>query len=112
MFDTSIYNGIIITPVNNSIIYDAIEFIYKNPHPLNDYLIYCTKLYDLLQENCKHKLVIGDNIQKNNWKCILLKEYCDENCVNDCDRYGRKCVIKNSNNNILCKTRYNDYPWK
>ena len=112
LFETSIYNGIIVTPADNSIIYDAIEFIYKNPQPLNDYLIYCTKLYDLLQENCKHKLVIGDNIQKNNWKCILFKEYCDENCGNDCDRYGRKCVIKNSNNNILLNTRYNDYPWK
>ena len=112
LFDNSLYNGIIVTPINNSIIYDAIDFIYKNQNPLNNYLIYCIKLYDLLKENCNQKLVIGDNIQKNNWKCILLKEYCNDKCDNDCDRYGRKCVIKNYNNDILFNTRYNDYPWK
>jgi len=106
-----IFNGIIVTPPGNPVLLKAINNIYDNPKPPK-YEYYIEKLFDIISENCGKKLSVGNNIQKNDWNCILFQEECNFNCKIDCDKYGYKCVIKNENDQIIFNTRYNDFPWK
>lgn len=110
----SIYNGIIATPPNNPIIFEAIKYVYKNPDPVF-YSAYIRKLYDLLKCNCVSSSVqVGINYQKNDWKCILFEEKCEDcdKSDEDCDRYGYKCKIYDKDGDCLFNTRYPYYPFK
>ena len=107
----SIYNDIIVTPSQNPILLKAIEYFYKNPNPPH-YTYYIEHLYKILSEQCKNKLNIGNNIQKNNWNCILFLEECYSNCRNDCDQYNLNCIINNEKGEKVFNTRYKDFPWK
>jgi mannosyltransferase OCH1-like enzyme len=109
---TCIYNGIIVTPPENPILLSAIQNIYKNNKQSN-YHYYVTKLFKIVNKNLVDKIKIGNNIQKNGWKCIMLEEQC-VNCTKDlnCNRYGVYCTIKNDIGEKIFNTRYKDFPWK
>lgn len=109
----SIYNGIIVTPPRNPVIRECIDYIYKKSKP-KYYNEYVKKLFKIIQNKCTKPLSIGNNFQNNNWTCILQEEYCVK-CnkdVKNCDRYEYQCIIKDKNDKINFKTRYNDFPWK
>jgi mannosyltransferase OCH1-like enzyme len=111
----SIYNGIIVTPPGNPIIFESIKYIYKNPNPFS-YSLYIKKLFNNITKMCNKPLSIGDNLQTNNWNCILQQEDC-LNCdktgiVGKCDKYSLQCKIRDKNNQVNFKTRYTDFPWK
>ena len=71
--ECTIYNRKIATPPQNPIIKKVIDYIYMNnpPHRYHEYTKY---MYDLILEECEDPLHIGENDQKNGWKCILQKE--------------------------------------
>ena len=109
----SIYNGIIVTPKYNPIIYDNIKYIYENSNP-KYYHAYIDYMYKtIIDSTYDNTINIEQNKLKNNYTCIIFKEICkkcDEN-KNNCDRYNLKCQIINQYNEHIFNTRYNDYPW-
>ena len=110
--NTSIYNGIIVTPPNNPILYSAISYILNNNKP-KYYWEYVTNLFNLIKTSSNNKkLQVGENKLQNGWNCILFREYC-RNCgkKEKCDVYNKDCEIKNKRGEILFKTRYKDFPW-
>jgi len=110
----SIYNGIIVTPPGNPVIWKAIRYIYVYPNPYY-YLQYVSNLFDNIQEECTSPLSVGENIQQNGWSCYLQQEECvscdETNKEINCDRYNLNCVIKDENGKINFNTRYLDFPW-
>jgi inositol phosphorylceramide mannosyltransferase catalytic subunit len=104
---SSIYNGIIVTPQDNPILWDAILGIYNFGNISNNYHYNTTLLYNLIQNSCSEKLHVGMNIQNNRWKCELFQEICH---IGN-DKYGLLCSIENYAKNTLFNTRYIDFPW-
>lgn len=104
----AIFNGIIVTPPHNPVILDAIKHIYNNPTPTN-YHTYVKELLNIVTKNCRNKVKVGENEQKNGWQCILLQENCDNNCGNNCDRYGLNCIIVDKEGKKVFNTRYKDF---
>lgn len=104
----AIFNGIIVTPPHNPVILDAIKHIYNNPKPTN-YHTYVKELLNIVTKNCRNKVKVGENEQKNGWQCILLQENCDNNCGNNCDRYGLNCIIVDKEGKKVFNTRYKDF---
>lgn len=102
-----LYNGIIVTPSHNPVILQAIKNIYKDSNPHN-YLQYVNDFLGILKNTLKHKIKTGDNIQKNNWNCVIFEENCISCNGQNCDRYGYNCIIKD-NNRKLFNTRYTDF---
>lgn len=103
-----LYNGIIVTPPHNPVIFDAIKHIYNNPKP-SDYLNYVRELMNIVTKHCRNKVKVGENEQKNEWNCILFEEKCDGNCSNNCDRYGLQCIIVDKEGKKVFNTRYKDF---
>jgi len=107
--DSCIYNGIIVTPPNNPILYKEIRYMFKNNKP-RIYREYVNHLLETLQNEGASKL--GENKLKNSWNCVLFKEYCKRcDASEKCDRYNLDCKIKDNNGSILFNTRYKDFPW-
>jgi len=110
----SIYNGIIVTPPGNPIIWKAIRYIYIYPDPYY-YHQYVVNLFNNIQEDCTSPLSVGENVQQNGWSCYLQQEECvscdESNKEIKCDRYNLNCVIKDENGKINFNTRYLDFPW-
>jgi FkbM family methyltransferase len=105
--NSCLYNGIIVTPPHNPVILDAIKHIYNNPKP-SDYHNYVRELLNIVNKNCRNKVKVGENEQKNGWQCILLQEKCD-NCDNNCDQYGLDCIIVDKEGKKVFNTRYKDF---
>ena len=106
-----LYNGIIVTPAHNPIIYKAIKHIYENPIPTH-YMMYVNELLNITSDmSVLGVLNTGVNVQKNGWKCILFQEKCSKLCGESCDRYGMNCMIHNDFDLPDIQTRYNDFPW-
>jgi FkbM family methyltransferase len=109
--NSCLFNGIIVTPPRNPVILDAIKHIYNNPKP-SDYLDYVRELLIIVNKNCRNKVKVGENEQKDGWNCILFQEKCDGNCGNNCDRWGVDCIIVDKEGKKVFNTRYKDFPWK
>lgn len=111
-----IFNGIIVTPKHNPILYNNIKYIYKNSKSknYNSYIIYMYK--SIKKETINNKIIIGKNNLKNNSTLILYNEICSKCNKNknnkECDRYNYKCIIENEKKKHIFNTRYNDFPWK
>jgi FkbM family methyltransferase len=106
--NSCVYNGIIVTPPHNPVILDAIKHIYNNPKP-SYYFNYVRELLNIVNKNCKNKVEVGENKQKNDWQCILFQEKCDGNCGNNCDRWGLDCIIVDKEGKKFFNTRYKDF---
>ena len=68
-----LYNGIIITPPFNPILYKNIEFICTNK--CTDYLYNVKYLYTSVQAQVNHTLCPGFNKMENGWSIYLAKEH-------------------------------------
>ena len=106
--NSCLYNGIIVTQSQNPVILDAIKHIYKNPKPSN-YLNYVNELLHIVNRNCKKKVKVGENKQKNGWDCILFQEKCHSKCGDNCDKYGLDCIIVDNEDKKVFNTRYKDF---
>jgi hypothetical protein len=95
-----IFNGIIVTPPQNPILWKSILFFYKNINTTK-YMIFVNNLYKNLQDSCSTKLKIGENNLNNGWNCILLKQNCNASCE----------IYNHKNINVI-QTRYPDFPWE
>lgn len=109
----TIYNGIIVTPPNNEILWKCIQQFSSSRN--KSYLYQTEILLKYIQKACRSKLKVGVNKLKDDWTCKLLEETClecaTEKCPRPPDRYGYNCDIKDENKKLLFFTRYNDYPW-
>jgi mannosyltransferase OCH1-like enzyme len=95
-----LYNGIIITPPFNPILYECIEFMCKNKS--KDYHYNVKYLYASVQAQVDHTLRPGFNKMKNGWSVYLAKETCVKNMSK---RYNLECTIRNHQNKTLVNTR-------
>lgn len=105
-----IYNGIIITPPKNPILWDALLHFYT--HINVSYLTHVHCLFKLLDENCPETLRIGSNTQKNGWRCTILTEKCTP-CVIDqeCSKHkGQNCSILDQSGREAANVEPN-FPW-
>ena len=108
ILDKTIYNGIIVTPSHNSILWECILAIYKNvSHLQKNYFFNTEIMYKLIQNKCYSPIHVGTNQQDNEWNCELFQEVC----IKGDDRYGFSCHIQDYQKNLLFNTRYNDFPW-
>lgn len=110
----TIYQGIIYTYPRNPLFLVLINNflkISKKRIRKRNYLIFTKNFYNVFLNNDRKKqLECGENDN-----IILFKEVCSKTdnslCDNKFDRYGRCCKIVDKEDNILFKTRYNDFPW-
>ena len=115
-FPQCVFNGILVTPSKNPVIWESILYCYAKPNPDN-YMEYVNALYRTTQKTCRDTLHKGDNIQSNGWTCVLLKENCDtcpeeERGLGNCNKRAPvACVMRNANDEIVILTRYADFPW-
>ena len=98
-----LYNGILITPPFNPILYENILFICRTKISKKDveYLYIVKHLYKSVQAYVKHPLRPGANEMCNGWTVWLAKETCVEN---NTKRYGIECEIHDETK-VLVKTR-------
>ena len=99
-----LYNGIIITPPFNPILYKAITHICTTK--ATDYHFIVRKLYDLVQDQLTVQITPGLHSLKNGWKVYLAKEMC---LPDQSARYGIRCNIQDGNNESIVRTRYDGY---
>jgi FkbM family methyltransferase len=105
-----LYNGIIVTPPKNPILFDALLQFYTHT---NTYYLYHVKyLFKLLQNNCNNDIHPGSNIQNNGWICNLFEEkYSPCRNKENCSKHKQQdCLIFNSNKEFANVEQ--DYPWK
>ncbi len=111
-----IYQGVIATPPLNPIFKILIDYIVNNRNSVNNYEIFVSHFYSVIENYCKtiEELKNGINInKKNNINFYLFNELCSRNitlCNDGLDRYGYCCNIYDKGEKII-KTRYSDYPW-
>lgn len=107
-----IYQGLIITPPNNNIMLILINMCMHTPlYTLRiNYLLFVHQMYDVLKYNSKNNTLIPGNNRLSSIDCYLL----EEKLLNHCDirdRYGH-CSAIYDKDNLVCLTRWADYPWK
>ena len=104
-----IYNGIIVTPPKNPILWDALINIYKNTN--SSYLTNVHYLFRLIKDECVHLPRNGKNPLQNGWQCTLLKEVCTD-CkpgVQCSTHKGQDCAILSGNRQIANVEP--NFPW-
>ena len=104
-----IYNGIIVTPPKNPILWDALINFYKNMNV--SYLAHDHYLFRLIKDECVHLPRNGKNPLQNGWQCTLLKEKCtDCKAGAQCSKFDlRDCSIFNGNRQIA--NLEPNFPW-
>lgn len=84
-------------------------FIVQNPH--KKYHVFTYKFYDYLYDNLGYHLYAGEH-NYNNQKIILFKEINEKMGKEDImDKRDGYHYIFNSNNQIIFRSRYIDFPW-
>ena len=104
-----IYNGIIVTPPRNPVLWDALINFYKNTNV--SYLTHVHYLFRLIKNECAHLPRNGKNPLQNGWQCTLLKEVCTD-CqpgVKCSAHKGQDCAIFSDNRQIANVEP--DFPW-
>ena len=99
-----LYNGIIITPSFNPVLFDVI--IHICAAKTTDYHYIVRKFYDVVQGTCDTQLQPGLNKMNNGWNVYLAKETTKPDPT---ARYGIRCKILDHNDNLICNTRYDGY---
>lgn len=115
--DGSIYQGILAVKPLSEIMLHSINFILNTSYKetVKKYIIFTDFLYSDLKTMCENNLLKqGKNIFKNKEKFYLFREKCcnSTTCpLKKKDRYGLSCNIVDSENNLIFKTRFADFPW-
>lgn len=110
-YPSCIYNGIIITPPKNPILWDALRYFYTHINP--SYLSHVHHFFKLLDENCPETPSIGSNTQKNGWQCTILTEKCTPCGIEQekCSKHkGQNCRILDQSGRDVANVQP-DFPW-
>lgn len=119
IINRSIYQGILAVRPLSEIMKNSINYILNTSHEEIDrnYIIFTEYLYEDLERMSKgnnNMLKSGNNIFKNKERFYLFREVCCNfiTCpLEKKDRYGLSCDIFDSENNLVFKTRFADFPW-
>ncbi len=108
-YKSCLYNGIIVTPPLNPVLWDALIYFYTNINV--PYMSHVHYLFKLLKMNCKLPIKVGNNIQNNGWNCVLLQENCiacneNEHCS---PHKGKNCIIYKNNSEV--SNVESTFPW-
>ena len=106
-----IYQGIIITPPRNEIIFKLIVDVIETPTFITklNYLIFTQQFYKIANDHTDSELKPGFNKLKDHLDLYIFQEILEETCEKP-DRYGVCANIYDQDNKII-KTRFDDYPW-
>lgn len=110
------YNGVLFSPPRNPIFMMLIKHILASPNWIVDteYLIFCHYLYEVVSKfTPMGGLVPGKNMTISDIPDII---YWNEvkrpgSMCHGLDRYNLCSFIANEYQELIIKTRYNDYPW-
>ena len=111
VINKQIYQGIIITPPRNEIIFKLIVDIMETPNyiPKQNYFIFVQQFYKIANKYTDIELKLGLNKLTNHLNLYLFEERLEKTCETP-DRYGVCANIYDQDNKII-KTRFDDYPW-